>query len=120
MEMLKSPDEENQVLALSILDQQNPKTIPVTLMLCHKFGNAPDDLWQKHAAKAKLHIMDLATKSPYTSYSFQQLAALLNTASTEELKVFCEEYAYYLTKHINNPLILQFKINIILKQDEQY
>ena len=59
IEMLDSPDEDNQILGLSLLNTVNFHTYRGELILLQKFCNPSNDSWKIHAPEAYEYIKDL-------------------------------------------------------------
>lgn len=57
--MLNSPDKDNQILGLSLLNTVNFNTYRGELILLQKFCNPPNDDWKIHAPEAYEYIKDL-------------------------------------------------------------
>jgi len=62
IEMLDSPDEDNQILGLSLLNTVNFHTYRGELILLQKFCNPSNDDWRMHAPKAYEYIKAIKIK----------------------------------------------------------
>ena len=118
--MLKSPDSENHVLALGILEAQDPKDIKIPLMLCYKFGKPKQEMWEQHAPKCFAYLNKQGETNPYTGFSFQQIFNMIidSNTNTEEMMIFFKEYGDYLTRRCVNTDIQKIEITVKLKTKE--
>ena len=118
LEMLQSFDEENKVLALTLLEEQKIKEIENFLLFCYKFGTQKEHLWKTHAPNCLKTLKTLGGISPY--FSFQQLFTLITKEnfSIDELEIFFEAYSKFLTKDCKNPKIKKIEITIKLNENE--
>lgn len=62
IEMLDSPDEDNQILGLSLLNTVNFHTYRGELILLQKFCNPSNDDWRMHAPEAYEYIKAIKIK----------------------------------------------------------
>ena len=112
--MLQSPDQENHVLALGVLETKNPNEITAILMMCYKFGNPKRDVWEINAPKSMIYMDRQAVVKPYSGFSFQQIFTLLTKplAQKDILEIFFRKYSEYLSHTCELPGV---EISIQLK-----
>jgi hypothetical protein len=118
--MLQSPDTENHILALAILEEQELSKTGGFLMLCFRFGIPDENMWKEHAPKCFKAIKTLGETLPYVGFSFQQIFNIVTqeTNSIDELEIYFKKYGEFLTKQCKNPNIESIEINVKLKNNE--
>lgn len=99
VQMLNSGDNENAITALSILDQQDPTDITMSLFIIGKESHrVTNDAWEKHAPNCKTYLESLDNdflKKPITFGNILRLAKKAN-CSAEELQLLRN----YFNKHL--------------------
>lgn len=98
IQMLRSQDVEDRILALTIIDQHNPEDIEIPLLLCVKFGHGLSMLWQVHAERAYQYLRDTTQCLEYSAFSYQQVFAVVK--EPEHLELACEYFGDFLTNRI--------------------
>ena len=110
LNMLQSPDQENWVVALSILETQIQTVSPVTLLACYKLGRATPEMWQKHAPTC---VLDITSRIGNGPVSWERLFHSLTIHTPQDtLGFICDEYGAYLSKTYQH----KFKLTIECQQ----
>jgi hypothetical protein len=118
--MLKSKDDENKVLALSILENVSFEENFVKMMLLKKEANIDFEFWQAHAptsvkALKKIYSnVQVSVNLPPTHYHMLLLLRAGITATESELALFLEESfkAYLSHTGLATKYPVDFTINI--------
>lgn len=105
IKMLNSPDEENHVVALSVLEQQSFKKCFVQLAIAYKFGKPKYKLWKLHCPKAFKYLQKILNlkDSPYGEekpLTFNDIFNVIIEHKMEpiQLTIFMEMFSKFLTK----------------------
>jgi hypothetical protein len=101
IEMLRSPDEENHVVALTILNNIKNKDNLVVLLLCYKFGHPKMDEWKKDAKKAFNYLVKhTSIKESGAGLTFKQIfdAIISVKVSPNQMNLFLQMFANHLSE----------------------
>ena len=120
--MLESSDVENQTLALSILAEQDFVKNAAFILLCKKYSNADNTLWNEHAEGIMIHIRNTNALDVNRILTFKNiLEALVEIkAPPHQIKFFMEAFGIYLNdqlKTLGYDFIENLEINIKLKPE---
>lgn len=121
IQMMQSPDQENHLLALSILEKQDHNKVTASLMLCYKFGRPSPEMWQEHAPNSYAHLLNQSDMKPYAGFSFQQIFATIiqPDASLDDILVYFDEYAKYLSGQCMHSKVKSIEIKVNLKDPNE-
>ena len=125
VEMLKSPDEENHTLALTIINGVHIKNNLVYVLLARKLGHASEALWKEHAPK--IHRAYTQMEGDYfntnKNITFKAILRALTEmeAGVDQVQIFLNYFCKHLLYQIQN-LGYDFveDMNIIIKLKEEY
>ena len=102
--MLESPDPENHVVALTIMEQQEYKEVLTPLLLAYKFGRPKEKIWNEHAPNAmhfiKGNVVIVQGKGLTYNDIFKCIAK--KQVPAKQMELFMTLFAEYLTKQCKN------------------
>lgn len=98
LEMLKSPDHENVILGLSVLNSKEHNGNLVSLLYCYKYGVHDEDEWVTHAPEAWAFMRKYwVSRQTSLTYGRMYEALLEAVVSAEEMGVFLAIFMEHLT-----------------------
>lgn len=96
IKMGTSPDTENQILALSLVETVDFKEHMVYILLLKKLGKINDTLWSEHAPKTYKKVARVVNLK--TTLTFKKVFEALGShkVSVEQMQFFLDYFADYL------------------------
>ena len=95
--MLKSTDVEDHVIALEVLEQQSDKkAISVQITFCFKYGNASVKTWEQNASTSYNHMVKMFGKKP--SFSDVYKGVMKHKLPVEQMQMFVILFGEHLTE----------------------
>ena len=118
--MLQSPDKENHIVALTIIEQQDYEKSFVSLILAYKFGNSKKDIWEVNAPNAFNFIQNKIKIVEGKGVTFNDIfnCIIKYKLPTDEMQLFMQVFSDYLTKQCHSlgyNFIEEIEMNIKLK-----
>ncbi len=124
IQMLTSKDEENHIVALSIIEATQTKDSAVALLLGLKLGHASEESWTENAPKAFKYAKQLCGDKWRSDLNVTYKSIFTIITSTKQkphqVKLFMEFFTEYLTEQMQTMGYNFIKeIKIITDIDEQ-
>jgi hypothetical protein len=120
--MLESPDQENQVIGLAILEEQDFTDNAAFILLCKKYGSATNKMWEEHAPvlyKRMKSIQGLDVEKVLTFKAILQALTEIK-APYEQIQFYLSTFSAYLyeqLKSLGYDFIENLELNIKLKAE---
>jgi hypothetical protein len=86
--MLQSPDKENNVLALCILEEQAKQTHIAALMLFYKSGRSAPEVWREHAPSCFNLLDKLPESTNGIRFSYEHIFRKMEESAPKHVRVF--------------------------------
>ena len=104
VKMLESPDNENRILALSILEEQDFVGNLAFILLCKKHGHAGNEMWKENAPITFQKMSEIPGLDIEKQFTYKLiLEALTKTkAPIPQIQFYLDEFSRYLLKQIQN------------------
>jgi len=104
VEMLKSPDEENKTVALTIIDELNFEDNITKVLLMKKHSDSPNTLWEAHAPNIYKRLSAIKTLDLSKSLTYKQVLAAITTLKVpeEQLNFYMKDFSDYLLEQIKH------------------
>jgi hypothetical protein len=127
IDMLRSPDEENKVVALTIIDQIDFKSNITKILLLKKHSESNKSQWEEHAPKIYKELETLAADkiidlNKHLTYK-QVLSAITRLqVDQEEFQFYMNDFTQYLLRQIQSmgyDYIEDIDITLKYKEHEQ-
>jgi hypothetical protein len=124
LSMINSPDEENMVLGLSIVEETNQQKGLVYILMLKKVAQCKLQNWVTHAPKTCqwLRSIDASTETVLTYKKLLEII-IKNNVDQEQMQFYLDEFGAHLQKHITEMgygLMDKLEVKVIFKnQDEQ-
>lgn len=120
--MLESPDKENQILGLSILEEQDFKENMAFILLCKKYTHATNKMWEEHCPtmwKQLGEVKGLDLDKVFTFKAILQALTVMN-APYDQIQFYLSTFGAYLLEQLKSlgyDFIEDLDINIKLKPE---
>lgn len=93
LNMLKSSDQDNHIIAFQALNNADLKNFVGELLVLYKFSKLPKDTWEKEASKAYKQLSKLSIFSDGGLTSGKCLSIMTsNNASKDSIELFLENF----------------------------
>lgn len=121
--MLQSPDKENHVVGLTVMEQQEHQKAFVPLILAYKFGHPKQEAWQENAPMAFDFIKERIQIKDGAGVTFNDIfrAIIKHKAPADQMKIFMTMFGDYLTKQCHSlgySFIDEIEMNVKFKVEE--
>jgi hypothetical protein len=121
--MLQSPDKENHIVGLTVMEQQIHKDNLVPLLMAYKFGLPKEEDWILTAPMAFKYLSSKVAISQGIRVTFNDVfECIIETkAPASDMKLFMQMFSKYLTnqcKNLGYKFIDEIQMNIIIKKEE--
>ncbi len=102
IKMLKSPDESNQILGLTILNELSFSDNITKILLILKHSNTNIGLLQKHAPGLYVDLSDLKELDLKKHITYKHLlnTLIVNKVSAEQIEFYMNDFSKYLLNQI--------------------
>jgi len=103
LNMLRSSDKENSIIALSCLDNFSKKEHLGELLVLYQFGMTPGEIWEKNCKKGFKHIKKVLPfkSSDYRLPSSKVFNKLVNNnCSKESIELYLELFTNEFSNHL--------------------
>ena len=110
LDMLKSEDVENHLVAFGIIEQNVTEKNYFKLLMCYKFGKPVLENWSKEAPEALKLIKDKGG----SDVTFNDLFNIISVheVSLDEYDIFYREYSKYLTRRTHHTDVAGIEIKV--------
>lgn len=120
--MLESPDPENQVIGLSILEEQDFKSNAAFILLCKKYSVATNKQWETHAPNLFSQMKNIHNLDVEKVLTFKAILQALTElkAPYEQIQFYLSTFSTYLHEqltHLGYDFIEDLELNIKLKPE---
>jgi hypothetical protein len=120
--MLESPDLENQVIGLSILEEQDFISNSAFILLCKKYSVASNQQWELHAPKLYAQMKSIPNLDVEKTLTFKSILEALTKikAPYEQIQFYLMVFSAYLYEQLRNlgyDFIENLELNIKLKSE---
>lgn len=126
LSMMRSEDNENKVVALTIVDQIVFKDNVTKILLLKKHSKSSPALWEEHAPKTYEKIKELEEKGLLDSRKHLTYKVVLKAITeyqvcNEDYSFYWNDFAKYLTEQAQKDCttVESININVNYKSDEQ-
>lgn len=98
--MLESPDKENHLVGLKVLENIDYKENLVVLLLCYKFGNPKEAGWIDDAPKAFKYMKGKVKLNKQHTFTYKDIfTAIVKTkAAVGQMDLFLDYFSLYLSE----------------------
>jgi hypothetical protein len=119
--MLESPDKENQVLGLAILEQQDFKENMAFILLAKKYTHATNAMWEEEAPTIYKQLGEIQGLDLNKVFTFKSILRALTVmqAPYDQIQFYLSTFSAYLLEQLNSlgyDFIEDLDLNIKLKQ----
>ena len=103
MDMLRSPDPENQVLAVSILEEHDFRANLVQMLLLKKAGDVPEKIWKENAPNIWSGFVNCNLPTA-KAVSYKQVATILvqQQVPLEQIEFYFNNFSKHLLKQLTH------------------
>jgi hypothetical protein len=120
--MLESPDPENQVIGLAILEEQDFRANSAFILLCKKYSVATNKQWETHTPRLYKQMKDIPDLDVEKVLTFKAILAALTKikAPYEQIQFYLSTFSAYLheqLKSLGYDFIEDLELNIKLKAE---
>ena len=121
--MLQSPDKENHIVGLTVMEQQIHNESLVPLLMAYKFGRPKEEEWVENAPLAFQYLSSKVPVKEGIGMTFNDIfeCIIQTKAPAAHMKIFMMMFSAYLTKQCKNlgyNFIDEIKMDIIIKTEE--
>ena len=118
--MLESPDKENQILGLAILEEQDFHENIAFILLSKKYTHATNDMWKEHAPTIYAELEAIPGLSLDNVFTFKKILEALTVmkAPYDQLQFYLSTFSAYLLEQLKSlgyDFIEDLDLNIKLK-----
>lgn len=101
-QMLMSPDKDNHVLALTVLESLNYSENAAFLILCKKYSYAGTSVWADEAPNLMEWFKSSQAYNPDKTITYKVALKMLTdlNASVDQVEFYLEHFGKYLTKQL--------------------
>ena len=119
--MLESPDAENQVLGLAILEEQNFEENMAFILLAKKYTHATNAMWEEHAPTIYKSLGDIPDLNLDKVFTFKVILKALTVmkAPYDQIQFYLSTFSAYLLEQLKSlgyDFIEDLDLNIKLKE----
>lgn len=103
LSMANSPDKENQIVALTLVENIDYKKNMAYILVLKKQANIPSDMWKEHAPMVHKKLTD-SNVDPDKVITFKKILMMLieNGATQDDLDFYCKSFASHMKEAIKN------------------
>lgn len=121
--MLNSPDEQNKMMGLSVLNEQSFRDNTVKILLLKKHSNCSDELWKEHAPTVWGYMSEIEGLDVKKVFTFKSIMQVMRKRemTASDLHFYMEDFNAYLMnqfKIMGFDYIESIDITLKLKEDE--
>jgi hypothetical protein len=125
--MLRSPDDENKIVAMTIIEQLDFKNNIAKILLLKKHSDSTNKLWEEHAPDTFNYMKELSEKKVLDinkHISFKQVlrAISLLKLPPEDFEFYMQDFSEYLLTQVHSmgyDFIEEINITVKTKTHEQ-
>lgn len=122
--MLESPDKENQVLGLAILEEQDFQENMAFILLAKKYTHATNAMWEEHAPTLYQKLGEIQGLDLDKVFTFKVILKALTVmqAPYDQIQFYLSTFSAYLLEQLNSlgyDFIEDLDLNIKLKKGHE-